>query len=83
MGGHENQGLGFHPPHVRPIHRRLAQGFGAIAWFWLMYRFREDGPVMFGLRDQPWVADVKREEELKMAQEGGSKHGQDAASKHH
>ncbi len=79
-GGHENQGLGFHPPHVKPIHRRLAQGVGAIAWFWLMYRFREDGAVMFGLRDQPWVADVKREEaELKRAQEAGKQ----SASKHH
>jgi hypothetical protein len=44
-----------------------------------MYRFREDGAVMFGLRDQPWVADVKREEaELKRAQEQGREHGQEA-----
>jgi hypothetical protein len=41
---------GFHPPHVRPLHRYIAVGMGATAWFWIMYRLKQDGAVMFGLK---------------------------------
>ena len=64
-GGHHHHGPGFHPPYVNPVHKTAAAVFGGVAWFWLMYRFSVDGAVMFGLKDAPWVADVKKEEAAK------------------
>lgn len=60
-GGGHHHGPGFHAPHVKPAHRWIAAGFGATAWFWIMYRMKQDGPVMFGLRPPPWVEDVEKE----------------------
>jgi hypothetical protein len=61
MGGGHHHGPGFHPPHVRPVHRWLAVGMGATMWFWLMYRTKKDGAVMFGLKPPPWVEDTHGE----------------------
>ena len=62
MGGHGKQTrLTFSPPAVKPAHRWLAVGFGAMTWFWIMYRMKQDGAVMLGLRDAPWVEDVRAE----------------------
>lgn len=57
MGGF----AGFHPPHVKPAHRWLSVAFGATAWFWIMYRMKKDGAVMFGLTPPPWEVDVANE----------------------
>jgi hypothetical protein len=36
------------PPHV-PAHLRYgAKALGATMWFYIFYRIKEDGPVMFG-----------------------------------
>lgn len=58
-GGHHNKGPGFHPPHVSRIHRWTALGFGATAWFWILYRMKKEGAIMFGLKPPPWVEDVQ------------------------
>ena len=44
---------GFHAPHVNPVHQRIGVTLGAIMWFWVFYRAREDGPVVLGWR-HPW-----------------------------
>ena len=44
---------GFHAPHVNPLHRNIGVTLGAIMWFWIFYRAREDGPVVLGWR-HPW-----------------------------
>ena len=61
---------GFHPPVAAARHRYGAAFFGAVAFGWIMYRMRIDGPVMFGLRPPPWEVDVAKER----AQLEGSKH---------
>ena len=61
MGGGGPAGGGFKVPHVSRVHKGLATGFGAMAWFWMFYRAKQDGAHMFGLADPPWVADVKKE----------------------
>ena len=37
---------GFHAPHVDPFHQNMATIIGATMWFWIFYRFREDGGVL-------------------------------------
>lgn len=38
------------PPHV-PAHLRWgAKILGATMWFWIFYRVKQDGPVMFGMK---------------------------------
>jgi len=44
---------GFAPPHISETHRRLGTFLGAVMWFWIMYRAREDLPVLLGMR-KPW-----------------------------
>ena len=39
--------------HVSPIHKTLGTTFGAIMWFWIFYRFKNDGKVLLGL-EHPW-----------------------------
>lgn len=36
------------PPHVDPRLRWASKLLGATMWFYIMYRVKEDGPVMFG-----------------------------------
>jgi hypothetical protein len=81
-GGHHHHGPGFHPPHVSRTHKMLAGVFGGVAWFWLMYRFSQDGAVMFGLKDAPWVADVKKEE-ADAKKEAARQSGAGQAGHHH
>lgn len=38
---------GFEPPHVAQWHKYTAEGFMVLAWLWLMYRFKQDGPALF------------------------------------
>ncbi|KXN66648.1 hypothetical protein CONCODRAFT_11433 [Conidiobolus coronatus NRRL 28638] len=35
------------------VHYYLAKGMGATMWFWIFYRMKQDGAVLFGLR-HPW-----------------------------
>ncbi|KAJ2789803.1 hypothetical protein H4R21_006656 [Coemansia helicoidea] len=44
---------GYVPPKVPLMYRALSKGLGATMWFWMMYRIKEDGPVVFGFR-HPW-----------------------------
>ncbi|KAF2275297.1 uncharacterized protein EI97DRAFT_434513 [Westerdykella ornata] len=47
---------GPHPikvPPVRPLYRFMATGLGASMWFFLMYRAKQDMPVLLGWR-HPW-----------------------------
>ncbi|KAJ2781891.1 hypothetical protein H4R18_002597 [Coemansia javaensis] len=44
---------GYVPPRAALGYRILSKGLGATMWFWMMYRIKEDGPVVFGLR-HPW-----------------------------
>ncbi|RLV90645.1 hypothetical protein JA1_004442 [Spathaspora sp. JA1] len=37
-------------PHVSPAIYWTAKLSGATMWFWIMYRIKEDGPVMFGMK---------------------------------
>ncbi|KNC50840.1 uncharacterized protein AMSG_06743 [Thecamonas trahens ATCC 50062] len=34
-------------------HRKAAVAAGAVCWFWIMYRAKQDLPVMLGMR-HPW-----------------------------
>jgi hypothetical protein len=47
------------PPYVAPTvqrwHRAAATGLGATMWFWLFYRFKQDGRTLLGL-EYPWEA---------------------------
>ena len=56
-GGHghgaANKFHGFDQPSVDLRYKRVATVIGATMWFWLFYRFREDGGVLFGLH-KPW-----------------------------
>jgi hypothetical protein len=47
--------LGFHPHPPDPIYQRLSTAIGATMWFWILYRFKEDGGVLLGLH-KPWEA---------------------------
>lgn len=44
---------GYVVPKVGLGYRVLSKTLGATMWFWMMYRIKEDGPVVFGLR-HPW-----------------------------
>ncbi|TVY25407.1 NADH dehydrogenase [ubiquinone] beta subcomplex subunit [Lachnellula hyalina] len=47
---------GRHPvqiPPVRPLYRFAATGLGASMWFFLMYRAKQDGAALLGLK-HPW-----------------------------
>ncbi|KAI9260241.1 hypothetical protein BY458DRAFT_516578 [Sporodiniella umbellata] len=46
-------GFGFHPHFPGFTHRFVGKALGATMWFWMMYRAREDGPVLLGWR-HPW-----------------------------
>jgi len=37
---------GFEPPPVNKWHSRIAVAFGAMTWFWMMYRAKQDGDVL-------------------------------------
>ncbi|CCG25639.1 hypothetical protein CORT_0C02640 [Candida orthopsilosis Co 90-125] len=37
-------------PHVAPHIYWGAKLMGATMWFWIFYRIKEDGPVMFGVK---------------------------------
>jgi len=39
-------------PASRP-HLYLAKAMGAAMWFWIFYRMKQDGAVLFGFR-HPW-----------------------------
>lgn len=39
-------GLGFHPHFPGFAHRFVGKTLGAVMWFWMMYRAKEDGPVL-------------------------------------
>ncbi|WFD34569.1 hypothetical protein MCUN1_001410 [Malassezia cuniculi] len=44
---------GFHPHAPAWRHTITAHLLGGAMWFWLLYRARQDGPVVLGLR-HPW-----------------------------
>ncbi|CDS10330.1 hypothetical protein K492DRAFT_165426 [Lichtheimia hyalospora FSU 10163] len=46
-------GLGFHPHFAGFWHRFAGKTLGATMWFWMMYRAKQDGPVLLGLQ-HPW-----------------------------
>jgi hypothetical protein len=39
-------GLGFHPHFAGFTHRFVGKALGASMWFWMMYRAKQDGPVL-------------------------------------
>ncbi|KAI8391722.1 uncharacterized protein BYT42DRAFT_490093 [Radiomyces spectabilis] len=45
--------FGFHPHLAGFWHRFTGKALGATMWFWMMYRAKQDGPVILGLR-HPW-----------------------------
>ncbi|KAF7724586.1 hypothetical protein EC973_000894 [Apophysomyces ossiformis] len=45
--------FGFHPHFAGFWHRFTGKALGASMWFWMMYRAKQDGPVLLGLR-HPW-----------------------------
>ncbi|GAB5592159.1 hypothetical protein VKS41_002556 [Umbelopsis sp. WA50703] len=44
---------GFHPHLAGAWHRYGAKALGASMWFWMMYRAKQDMPVLLGWR-HPW-----------------------------
>ncbi|KAI8968926.1 hypothetical protein BDF20DRAFT_907794 [Mycotypha africana] len=46
-------GFGFHPHMASFTHRFVGKALGATMWFWMMYRAKQDGPVLLGWR-HPW-----------------------------
>ncbi|CAO3658379.1 unnamed protein product [Rhizopus stolonifer] len=46
-------GFAFHPHFPQFTHRFVGKALGATMWFWMMYRAKEDGPVLLGWR-HPW-----------------------------
>ncbi|KAH8550676.1 hypothetical protein BGW37DRAFT_427447 [Umbelopsis sp. PMI_123] len=44
---------GFHPHLAGAWHRYTAKALGASMWFWMMYRAKQDMPVLLGWR-HPW-----------------------------
>ncbi|KAI8868489.1 hypothetical protein GQ42DRAFT_164094 [Ramicandelaber brevisporus] len=57
MGGHGHHEFpsrfNYHPPRVAFQHRFWSKLLGATMWLWIMYRAKEDGPVLLGWR-HPW-----------------------------
>ncbi|KAI5071019.1 hypothetical protein GOP47_0013270 [Adiantum capillus-veneris] len=51
---HGHDVFDIHPP--KRWHVRTGQIMGAIMWFWVLYRARQDGPVLLGWR-HPWDHD--------------------------
>ncbi|KAH7331679.1 hypothetical protein KP509_20G046200 [Ceratopteris richardii] len=51
MAGHGHDAIHFHPPKRWQV--RTGQIMGAIMWFWVFYRAKQDGPVLLGWR-HPW-----------------------------
>jgi len=41
------------PPRVPLSQHLLAKSFGAMLWFWVFWRAKEDGPALLGFR-YPW-----------------------------
>ena len=54
FGGH-NPGLPgtFTPPPISETHRMIAEGLMTMTFLWILYRAKEDGAVILGLR-HPW-----------------------------
>ncbi|KAI5819856.1 hypothetical protein BZA77DRAFT_240620 [Pyronema omphalodes] len=56
-GPHASHGpQGSHPIKIapaRPLYRVSATLLGASMWFWVMYRMKKDGAVLFGMK-HPW-----------------------------
>ncbi|KAG2750306.1 hypothetical protein CY34DRAFT_801990 [Suillus luteus UH-Slu-Lm8-n1] len=50
-GGSHPSGFNPHLPGLR--YQILAKALGATMWFFMLYRAREDGPKLLGLR-HPW-----------------------------
>lgn len=46
MAGSAAGGLGFHPHFAGFTHRFVGKALGATMWFWMMYRAKQDGPVL-------------------------------------
>ena len=42
-----NPHAGFVPPPVETSNQAWATVIGATTWFWIMYRFKQDGGVLF------------------------------------
>ena len=40
-------------PQVNKVHTYAGEFFGCVAWFWIFYRCKEDGAVVF-LGVHPW-----------------------------
>ncbi|KAH6626367.1 hypothetical protein B0J18DRAFT_464388 [Chaetomium sp. MPI-SDFR-AT-0129] len=40
-------------PPVPRIYRFFGTGLGAVMWFWIFYRAKQDGPVLLGWK-HPW-----------------------------
>jgi hypothetical protein len=39
-------GLGFHPHFAGFTHRFVGKALGASMWFWMMYRTKQDMPIL-------------------------------------
>ncbi|KAI8380464.1 hypothetical protein EDC96DRAFT_491110 [Choanephora cucurbitarum] len=46
MAGSAAGGFGFHPHMASFTHRFVGKALGATMWFWMMYRAKQDGPVL-------------------------------------
>ncbi|KAG5513188.1 hypothetical protein PMAC_001558 [Pneumocystis sp. 'macacae'] len=46
-----SSGIHFHPP--TKVHTILSQILGASMWFFILYRMKQDGPVILGIK-HPW-----------------------------
>ena len=55
QGGGGNAGAPgtFTPPPISETHRLLGEGLMTMTFLWILYRFKEDGAVILGLR-HPW-----------------------------
>ena len=47
---HDDKNMGM---HISETHTQLGEAFGFVCWFWVFYRFKEDGAVLLGLK-HPW-----------------------------
>ncbi|URD85529.1 Disease resistance protein [Musa troglodytarum] len=52
-GGHGETYKGFTIHHPKRWHVVTGKGLCAIMWFWVLYRAKQDGPVVLGWR-HPW-----------------------------
>ncbi|XP_020242956.1 NADH dehydrogenase [ubiquinone] 1 beta subcomplex subunit 2-like [Asparagus officinalis] len=50
-GGHGKRGYVHHAP--KRWHAVTGKGLCAVMWFWVLYRAKQDGPVVLGWR-HPW-----------------------------